>query len=56
MNDAKKPFDFVAYVGAVHAFSQSDAGNDPKSGAAYNEEADKQSFDAMKKFLSKLIG
>lgn len=56
MNDANKPFDFIAYAGAVHAFSQSDAGNDPKTGAAYNEAADKQSFDAMKKFLSKLIG
>lgn len=56
MNDAKKPFDFIAYVGAVHAFSQADAGNDPKTGAAYNEGADKQSFEAMKKFLGKLIG
>lgn len=54
MNDAKVDYQFVSYSGAVHAFSQKGAGNDPKNGAAYNEAADKRSFVAMREFLKEV--
>jgi len=42
---------FVAYPGAVHAFTQTGAGNDNAKGAAYHEEADQESWMAMQKFF-----
>lgn len=54
MNDAKVDYQFISYSGAVHAFSQPSAGNDPKTGAAYNETADKRSFVAMREFLKEV--
>lgn len=54
MNDAKVDYQFVSYSGAVHAFSQKGAGNDLKTGAAYNEVADKRSFVAMREFLKEI--
>ena len=54
MNDAKVDYQFISYSGAVHAFSQKGAGNDPKNGAAYNEAADKRSFVAMREFLKEV--
>jgi dienelactone hydrolase len=38
----------VSYGGAVHSFTNPEAGNDPSRGAAYNEKADKRSWEAMK--------
>jgi dienelactone hydrolase len=54
MNDAKTDYQFISYSGAVHAFSQKGAGTDPKTGAAYNEIADKRSFVAMREFLKEI--
>ncbi|MFN3695870.1 MAG: dienelactone hydrolase family protein [Pseudobdellovibrio sp.] len=54
LNEAKVDYQFVAYSGAVHAFSQKGAGNDPAQGAAYNEAADKRSFVAAKNFLEEV--
>ncbi|MGZ3690952.1 MAG: dienelactone hydrolase family protein [Pseudobdellovibrio sp.] len=54
LNDAKVNYEFVAYSGAVHAFTIKDAGNDISKGAAYNEQADKRSFVAMKNFLEEV--
>lgn len=51
MNDAKVDYTFVAYADAVHAFAVPGAGNDPKSGAAYNEKADKRSWAEFEQFL-----
>ena len=48
--------EFVAYPGAVHAFTKPEAGNDPSKGAAYNEAADKASWAAMKAFFAKAFG
>lgn len=42
----------VLYPGAVHSFTQPSAGNDPSKGAAYNEKADHESWDAMKAFFA----
>jgi len=45
----------VAYGGAVHSFTDWDAGNDNSKGAAYNERADKRSWEAMKQFFAELF-
>lgn len=46
----------VRYPGAVHAFTVPTAGNDPSTGAAYNEEADKKSFEEMRGFFKQVFG
>ena len=55
MNDAKVDYQFTAYAFAVHGFAIPDAGNDPSKGMAYNAEADKHSFAAMKQFFSEIL-
>lgn len=45
----------VLYPGAVHSFTHPSAGNDPSKGAAYNEKADKESWEAMKTFFEGLF-
>ena len=42
---------YVAYPGAVHAFTQKEAGNDNSKGAAYNAEADHKSWEELGRFL-----
>lgn len=54
MAKANKRFEMISYPGAVHAFTNPGAGNDPKKGAAYNEKADKASWLAFEKFLTAL--
>ena len=48
-------YQFVFYGGAVHSFTNPDAGNDPSKGAAYNASADKRSWEAMKQFLIEIF-
>jgi dienelactone hydrolase len=55
MRDAGVDWQFVAYSGAVHAFSDPGAGDDPSRGAAYNERADRRSWQAMKAFLEEIF-
>ena len=55
MTDAKADWQMVFYSGAVHAFSQQQAGNDNSKGAAYNETADRRSWEAMKAFFAELF-
>ncbi len=55
MDAASKPYTFIAYPGAVHAFSQSNAGNDNSKGAAYNAAADMKSFSEMVKFFREIF-
>ena len=45
----------VSYNGAVHAFTQKMAGDDPSKGAAYNEEADQRSWEDMKRFFAEIF-
>ncbi len=45
-------WDFVAYGHAVHSFTQKEAGNDPSKSSAYNAHADRESWDAMKRFFN----
>jgi dienelactone hydrolase len=55
MRDNKVDWQLIAYGGAVHSFTQPMAGNDNSKGAAYNEAADKRSWEAMKQFLAELF-
>ena len=55
MKEAQCDWEFVAYSGAVHAFTQWGAGNDNSKGAAYNEKADHRSWKAMQDFFAELF-
>jgi dienelactone hydrolase len=55
MRQAKADYVFVAYAGAVHAFTQKEAGNDNSKGAAYNEAAHRRSWQHMKDFFSEIF-
>lgn len=46
---------FVSYGNAVHSFTNPEAGNDNSKGAAYNEKADKRSWEAMKAFFAEVF-
>ena len=45
----------VVYGGAVHAFTNPAAGNDKSRGAAYDEKADRRSWEAMKVFFAEIF-
>jgi dienelactone hydrolase len=45
----------VKYSGAVHAFTQAEAGNDNSKGAAYNAAADRRSWVAMQDFFAEVL-
>ena len=55
MTAAMADWQLVLYSGAVHAFTQKEAGNDNSKGAAYNEAADRRSWDAMKAFFAEIF-
>jgi dienelactone hydrolase len=55
LNDAKVDWQMIKYSGAVHAFTIKEAGNDNSKGAAYNEKADKRSWQAMKDFFAEIF-
>jgi len=55
MRDAGVDWQFIAYGGAVHAFTNPAAGNDNSRGAAYNEKADRRSWQAMKDFFEEIF-
>ena len=46
---------FIAYGGAVHGFTNPESGNDDSKGAAYNERADRRSWEAMKAFFAETL-
>lgn len=47
--------EFESYAGAVHAFTEPKAGNDPKTGAAYNKAADEKSWAKMREFFARVL-
>lgn len=55
MRRAKADYTFIAYAGAVHAFTQREAGDDPSKGAAYQEAAARRSWEHMKVFLQEIF-
>ncbi len=56
MEQAGVPYQVIVYPGAVHSFTVPEAGNDPSTGAAYNPEADQQSWKAMQEFFRLVFG
>ena len=52
MTDAKVDWKLVPFEGAVHAFTNPAAGNDPTKGAAYDAKADKASWEAATAFFA----
>ena len=55
MRKANVDWQLIKYGGAVHCFTQPMAGNDNSKGAAYNEKADKRSWEAMKQFFAEIF-
>jgi dienelactone hydrolase len=55
MRDAKADWQMIYYANAVHAFTEKSAGNDNSKGAAYNEKADKRSWQHFLMFLGEIF-
>lgn len=55
MRAAGVDYQFIAYSGAVHAFTNSDAGDDPSQGASYNAGAERRSWQHMLTFFAELF-
>ncbi len=56
MTAAGADWQLVSYGGAVHSFTHKEAGDDPSKGAAYDEKADRRSWQAMKSFFAEIFG
>jgi dienelactone hydrolase len=55
MRNNKVDWQMVEYGGAVHSFTEKAAGNDNSKGAAYNEAADRRSWQAMQDFFKETL-
>jgi len=55
MRKAEADWQIVYYANAVHSFTDKNAGTDNSKGAAYNEKADKRSWQAMLNFLKEVL-
>jgi dienelactone hydrolase len=55
MRAAGVDWQMVSYGGAVHAFTQKGAGNDPSKGMAYDERADRRSWQAMQDLFAEIF-
>lgn len=55
MNEAGVDYQFISYSGAVHSFTEPNAGDDPSRGAAYDAKADARSWEALKAFLAEIF-
>lgn len=55
MRQAGVDWELVAYGGAVHSFTDWSAGSDNSRGAAYNERADRRSWEAMRQFFAEIF-
>jgi dienelactone hydrolase len=55
MRKGKVDWQFTSYGNAVHSFTNKAAGTDNSKGAAYNEKADKRSWEAMKIFFAEIF-
>ena len=55
MRTAKADWQMVYYANAVHSFTDKNAGSDNSKGAAYNEKAEKRSWEAMLTFLKEVL-
>lgn len=55
LRDARVDWQLIEYGGAVHSFTQPNAGNDNSKGAAYNEKADQRSWAALQQFFAEIF-
>ena len=55
MREGGVDWQVVQYGGAVHAYTNPDAGNDNSKGMAYNAQADHRSWQAMKEFFAEVF-
>lgn len=55
MRSAVVDWQLVKYGGAVHSFTDWNAGADNSKGAAYNERADRRSWETMKSFFAEIF-
>jgi dienelactone hydrolase len=55
MTAAAADWQLVSYGGAVHSFTHKEAGDDPSKGAAYDEKAERRSWQAMKAFFAEIF-
>jgi len=55
MRDAGVDWQMNLYGGAVHSFTNPASGSDPSKGVAYNAEADRRSWEAMKSFFGEIL-
>jgi dienelactone hydrolase len=55
MRDSKADWQMIYYANAVHAFTEPAAGDDNSKGAAYNEKADKRSWQHLLTFLKEVL-
>ena len=55
MRKGSVDWQFIGYGNAVHSFTNKAAGTDNSKGAAYNEKADKRSWEAMKQFFAEIF-
>lgn len=55
MRKAKVDWQMVFYGGSVHGFTMPESGTDPSKPVAYNEKADKRSWEAMKAFFKEVF-
>lgn len=55
MRQAHVDWQLIKYGGAVHSFTEKDAGDNHLAGAAYNEAADRRSWEHMKLFFAEIL-
>ncbi len=55
MRSSGADWQMIFYANAVHSFTDINAGNDNSKGAAYNEIAEKRSWEAMLNFLKEVL-
>lgn len=55
MQQAGVDWQLVMYGGAVHSFTNPNAGDDPSAGSAYNAAADERSWQDMEQFFAELF-
>jgi dienelactone hydrolase len=56
MRKAGVDWQMMLYGGAVHSFTNPASGDDPSKGVAYNERADRRSWEAMRLFFREIFG
>lgn|SRR5208283_728926 len=55
MRKANVDWQMIFYGGAVHSFTNPDSGNDKTKGVAYDERADRRSWEAMRLFFREIF-